>query len=460
MVPQLSFQREFDYNSKPDVTNCEVSGTPWKEAKVRKCKMITSKIKNVGFAKKIKPMWHCPLGCGKSLQKTSSRSIHKHRRECFRTFIGLWQSEKSSSTKEMLESFFLLKIRGLNSLIQFCFVGTEQGKMLNFFRAPNCEVPKTNIVEQCWRILTFSSPSDTMNLVSNGQGLQYYHQSAWVNGRVLVFIVGISSAYQGASISNVLDCFIEAYKAEHMQAIQQLSPRHTSKDSANRFQIPLSRDGNLLHERKAVIASRRRFFREPYEDGRVRAAKYLLPKYSLQSENIDGTFRKLNHGSFRKLNHSSEHGRDRSLLIHKIPSLMQYRSNGVRTSKCEPDPKGEFSIPAEILLQLASHGDKGTSFENQSLKLGSCNYGADVPALAPRILKRKFTRTDAACETCHRMKVRCKMGANGQRFPCAGCIKRGLQNSCTAYCSMNKRQKKRKPLQSLSSEICVTNLQL
>mmetsp|Transcript_19504 Transcript_19504/g.30967 ORF Transcript_19504/g.30967 Transcript_19504/m.30967 type:complete len:462 (-) Transcript_19504:213-1598(-) len=448
MVPQLSFPRTF--HSKSDVTNWEALGTSWKEEKVRENKMNASRVKDKDFAKSSKPVWHCPLGCGKSLQKTSSRSIHKHRRECFRTFIRLWQGSKSSSTDELHENYFLAKNRGLNSLIQFCFVGTEQGKMLTFFRAPNCEAPRKNIIEYCKRILTICFPSKTINLVSNGQGIQYYHQSAWVNGRVLVFIVGVSSEYQGPSISHILNSFKEAYEAEEVQAIQQLSPRRVSKDLRCKFQFSSNRTMNLLPEREAIITNPKKIFRESYEAGRVRAAQHLLPKRSLKSENIDE--------ASSKSSHISKQGGGKSLSHHKISNFIKHRSIRAGTYKFERDAKREFLIPAGILLQLASHGNEKASYENQVLKLNSGSaYGADVPALSPRILKRRFTRTETACETCHRMKVRCKMGANGQRFPCAGCEKRGLQDSCTAYCSV-KRQRRRKPLQSLNSKLCVTSL--
>jgi len=177
-------------------------------------------------------LWHCPLGCGKTYRKSSSRSIQKHRTNCFTSFIqidtsGRWRGGVLFSPKIPFE-----EQKGVSpELMQdkrICYlcIGRDDGSIANSYRAPHCREDPEVLVSKCQQILLHASRSKTsmVQMMASNSDMVYYHQTAKVGSESLTFIVAVSSFYKGDPPSQVLSDFRKTYKAKVAVASEHMTP--------------------------------------------------------------------------------------------------------------------------------------------------------------------------------------------------------------------------------------------
>ncbi|GAB5362133.1 hypothetical protein AAMO2058_000772000 [Amorphochlora amoebiformis] len=180
--------------------------------------------------------WFCPLGCGKSYRKSSSRSIQKHRITCFYNYMLVQTPRCLELFGDQLRSRILsntgeieagkltaedLKNRKLqggdnftevqkrvqqSSMVHYFCVGSRDGQIKATFRSPACRVDEPKLRFQCEQILFHARKSDTgmVQMMASNSEMIYYHQNATHRNRNLTFIVAVHSTYRGDPIVQVL----------------------------------------------------------------------------------------------------------------------------------------------------------------------------------------------------------------------------------------------------------------
>jgi len=202
------------------------SGTP-----ARKLKIIKGKDA---------PCWHCSLGCGKSYQKSSSRSIQKHRVVCFKRFINIpahhlrlfgddlrtsvyatmAREAKNQESKGILDDDGSLFLRTM--LVHYFCVGTFTGEIITSYASPVCSVPEDYLEHQCHQILLHagSCETDRVQMMATNSEIVFHYRTGRCRDGILIYVAAVPSDYRGDPINQVISDFARIYKEKEEEFIQ------------------------------------------------------------------------------------------------------------------------------------------------------------------------------------------------------------------------------------------------